>query len=563
MSHYTLDDIENAKSFFKNFRDKKFRDYQAEAIRFIVNSEKPVVALRAPTGSGKTLIAMCVIKLIGDGIYLAHSKALQDQSVNDFPEFRILKGRANYPCALYSKLQADECPFRNPKQCKYSVNGECEHRLCYIEQKRAGNSVPCVGTDNKCEFYVAKCEHNCPYIVQKRKVDQHPLRILNYQYFILATNYGKAFSGKEIVVCDEADKLDDILLSFVSLAISDRDIHQYKLPNPHTLYKTPCENGIKSWKIWAGKSAGIMKKRIDKIPDDAKRSMLENAEGFKNKLDKFIKLVDETWRLSVGRNRYGEFWLFKPVWITPEMTDEYFRNHVGGESGGKLVMMSATLKALPALSQETGIPMSEMDFMETPSLFDPQKCPIYLDPVTAMSKEARKDKDEMQKIVDKILDILNKHKDEKGLIHTKNYEITKFIMDNCNRSGRLITHKTKNRGQVLNNFINATEPLVLVSPSMGRGISLEDDRCRFQIISKVPFPDLGDQQINARLFGSGNMGRYWYRASTANAVEQSIGRGIRNEDDWCTTYIIDANAESLIAKHRNMFSKHFFKCLIW
>jgi len=555
MTKYTVQHIVQAKNYFSKYYDKPFREHQSEAIEFAVNSNKPVVALRAPCGSGKSLIGACIIQLYGDGIYLAHSKALQEQIISDHPEFLILKGRNNYQCAQYPNLMCDECPHVNVSQCKHSVRNKCTCEEHGEERRKLGLPIPCNGLVKDCEDCVPKCLFPCPYLVEKAKVNKHPLRVLNYHYFMLECNYGGVFRDKPVVICDEADKLDDILLGFIELSISDKEIKLYRLPSPHTLYKTACENGLKSWKGWAGKSLARMKDIIGDMPESTSKKEFEYATNFLNKLKKFISLVDETWRLTIGRNRYGEFWSFKPVWVTPEMTTEYFRKHIGR----KLVLMSATLKAPLALSKEIGIPVDEIDYMEIDSLFPANNCPIHLEPVASLSRKNLKE--EMPKIVDKINQILAKHKSDKGLLHAQTYTIAKFIMEHCNNSGRLITHKMKNRGEMLKEFIESDRPLVLVSPSMGRGISLNDNRCRFIIIAKAPYPDLSDAQINARLYGSGGAGKYWYSATTVSAIEQSIGRGVRSADDYCEVYIIDGNVVRLISQNRKLFSKQFFKCL--
>jgi hypothetical protein len=35
------------------------------------------------------------------------------------------------------------------------------------------------------------------------------------------------------------------------------------------------------------------------------------------------------------------------------------------------------------------------------------------------------------------------------------------------------------------------------------------------------------------------------------------GRGVRSKDDWCDTWILDKQAEKLIAKSRKMFPKYW------
>lgn len=522
--HVTEDDIYRAKAHFSNFVERDFRSYQYEAIDFIMQSEKSVVVIEAPTGSGKSLIGAITSFLHNDSIYLVHSKSLQEQIMDEFPEFRLLFGRSNYECPEFHNSTAADCPYKNP-------NDSCKHVTA------------------------------CPYRVQKKVVAAHPLRVINYQYILSEWNYVGQLSGKPFVVCDEADKLEDVLLNFISLQISDWHMKKFKLPRPK--YKTNCTNGIKNWLSWSRECALVVKEYIEKLDKKTPRKEIEQYSGLLQKLQRFGKLLDETWIYEEGTNRFGEYWRFAPTWITPEMTDEYLRRHVGSEGTqevqGKLVLLSATLPPIAVLSKEIGVPVSEMDYMEVPSTFDPDNRKTYVFPVAKMSRSTTET--EFPKMRDKIIEILNSYPTQKGLIHTSNYRIAELIMDI--NDDRLITHDGRNRIEQLNKFKTSDEPLVLVSPSMDRGVSLNDDLARFIIVAKMPFPDLGDKQVQTRMFNGGAMGKYWYRATAVQTLEQMVGRGVRTPDDYCDIYLLDAFIDELIARNRAMFSKHFLNCITW
>ena len=89
-----------AKSYLCNYCNLPFREYQEEAIEFILKSEKRFVFLEAPTGSGKSLIGIVSGIAKGGVTYSVHSKILQTQIIQNFPEAYSLFGRSNYPCLL-------------------------------------------------------------------------------------------------------------------------------------------------------------------------------------------------------------------------------------------------------------------------------------------------------------------------------------------------------------------------------------------------------------------------------------------------------------------------------
>ena len=98
--------------------------------------------------------------------------------------------------------------------------------------------------------------------------------------------------------------------------------------------------------------------------------------------------------------------------------------------------------------------------------------------------------------------------------------------------------------------------MVLISPSMNEGVDLPGDLCRFQIIYKIPYPDLADKQIRLRA----NADEDWYDYKTALSLIQTYGRGMRFKDDYCITYCIDSRIPEFIAS--NSFLPDWFKNLI-
>jgi Rad3-related DNA helicase len=142
----------------------------------------------------------------------------------------------------------------------------------------------------------------------------------------------------------------------------------------------------------------------------------------------------------------------------------------------------------------------------------------------------------------------------KGLIHCCSYPNVKTLIDLLDCPERIITHDGTNREVVIQKFRASDEPLILVSPSMERGVDLPGDDCRWIAIVKVPYPDLGDKQISARLYSSRRSGQRWYNAQTSRRLCQMTGRGMRSVDDHCDSYILDANFARFYGQNKNMFA---------
>ena len=104
---------------------------------------------------------------------------------------------------------------------------------------------------------------------------------------------------------------------------------------------------------------------------------------------------------------------------------------------------------------------------------------------------------------------------------------------------------------IIEEFKSSTDANVLVSPSVNEGVDLPGDECRFQIIYKIPYPDLGDRQISMR----NAIDPKWYDYKTSLSLVQTHGRGMRFEDDYCTTYFIDSRLDGYLS--HDFFMNHF------
>ena len=139
-------------------------------------------------------------------------------------------------------------------------------------------------------------------------------------------------------------------------------------------------------------------------------------------------------------------------------------------------------------------------FLRAPSYFDPQKRPFIHLPVADFSFKAIND--EIMLLMIRVIDgLLDKYKDQKGLIHAISYDMARYICEHSRHQGRIISHSSaETRAEALEQLIQSEAPLVLVSPSFERGIDLSDDKARFQIIVKLPFMQRKDKQVEKRYF---------------------------------------------------------------
>ena len=106
---------------------------------------------------------------------------------------------------------------------------------------------------------------------------------------------------------------------------------------------------------------------------------------------------------------------------------------------------------------------------------------------------------------------------------------------------------------MLEKHLGSTEPTVLVSPSMMSGVDLKDDLARFQILLKVPYPNVASNKIKGRQ----KTNKDWYAWKTVVDTLQMYGRSTRTETDFSDTFILDSNFSDLLKYNSHMIPKYF------
>jgi len=520
-----------AKSHFRNFQDKPFYDYQFDALKQLEKCDKPYVFINAATGSGKSILGAVSCQLSEPSVYLVHSKSLQEQLREDFPEFSILMGRSNYPCLdnqTADYLGCDKCRYLNPKSCEWVKS--------------------------------------CGYKLAKQAAQAAHLRVLNYAYYFTESNYVGRFSGQNTIICDEADTLESELLGFIRLTMSEYALSKYFIGLPKGKSPKKSERILSNWKSWAIDSLSKLETEENKlqgkleaaevrgnIADEILLRQYNSLGNMMKRFELFIKHVDSSWLLDIQEYRGKKTYHFMPTWLTPELTKAFFFRH-----GKRFIMMSATLLAKPVMCKVLGLDPAETEYIDIPSVFPVKNRPIHVNPVANMAgKTIEADTPKLVKEVERILAL---HPLEKGLIHTYNYKIAKAVMEI--KSDRLITHDGSDKVAKIELFKTSSKPLVMVSPSMDRGVSLNDDLARFIIICKCPYLYLGDKQVSSRTH-SGRFGSLWYSNIAIQTIEQMAGRGTRHKEDKCAIYILDAQVDKLLGERTSFFSEYFKDCVVF
>ena len=151
--------------------------------------------------------------------------------------------------------------------------------------------------------------------------------------------------------------------------------------------------------------------------------------------------------------------------------------------------------------------------------------------------------------------IAEMNKEHSGIIHTANFQIAKWLVENLKVSQRIYHHNPgkvrMDRNTVINSFQDDSTPSILISPSSTEGLDLKDDLGRFAIFCKVPFGYLGDEWIKTRM----NLSDDWYKRRALIDIIQGGGRVVRTETDWGTVFILDESWNFLFRTTNHMIPK--------
>lgn len=504
------------------------RPHQDEAVEMTADlyQDNAVVFLDGPTGTGKTLIAELIRLDQGlQALYICSDKALQDQFARDFPYAKVLKGRANYPTQSNPNATAADCVANKPTD-------------------------PC--------FHCEDGHSACPYQIAKREALAADLAVTNISYFLTEANYVGGFSGRDLIIVDEADTLESQLMGFVEYRVPIKYMEMARMEPPK---KGARKTTIIQWmEEFVDTFEPMAKLERDLRAKRGMNAMVQSTKRVLEELRRELRLkndpeMDEDTGLWLRQYERDDTFVMKPVKVS-SMGTKYLWRH-----GEQWLIMSATLISSDEMADSLGLPW-EYDTVIVPSTFPPENRPVYMTPVANMSFKDMRDGTAVEDACYAIHAILMRYPDVRVLVHTVSYNLTEQIRYALQRGNYKVNRdvftysSAKDRAYALDSYKRSPNG-VLLAPSMERGIDLPDDLCRVQIIAKVPFPSLQDRQVSARMH-MGQEGSTWYAVQTIRDVIQMCGRGMRHADDHCDTYIIDAQfARNLYSKNKSLFPEWF------
>jgi len=543
------DVINNLKSEYPHIPEEIIENFPFENPRtgqldIIADIEEAIskgfkyIILEAGTGTGKSAIATTLARMYESAYILTMTKQLQKQYADEF-DFPLVKGRSNFDCikdGLEVTCDMGACktaPKNSKFFCPYGISKNPTLSGEEAFEDSGGNPI----------FYQSM--DHCYYWQQKANAINSPITLMNYDYAILELNYVKHFSKRSLLILDEAHNIENKLMKTMEINLYNRQLEKdiKKAISPQTLKSDTVGEWIMEIDAIQGHYSDIDIKELPTNKADRIRSTSARLKSLKSNLEN----EPRNWVIDADDKGVS----FKPLKVNRYAEDYLFKH------GDVVIFLSATILSSKMFSKWLGLDPKEVYHIKVDSPFSVEKRPIEM--VLAGKMSNNRIKHTAPKTIPILQKILQRHKEDKGLIHTNSYKCQQYITNNLYNS-RLISHSSNNRERVLKYFEEDENPLVLVSPSMSEGVDLPYDKCRFQVIYKIPFPYLGDKQVNLRR----KRDQRWYAYKTVMTLMQAYGRGMRAEDDSCVTYILDSDIKMLLKSplYKSLIPEFFKEAIV-
>ena len=516
-----------------------FRQHQKQTIIDIVEAlfvdGYEGVALSAPTGAGKSLILYTVSRVLstlrGEATFSTTPlNTLIDQIEGDdlLEKAVTLKGKSNYSCVH----PMDRGTSVDDAICQRMTGFNCEYK----------DEFP---SDGGCPYYGAK---------ELGKVSDTLVTNLSYLMTnsMIPSEYG--FEPRTLLEIDEVQNVEDFALQFIGFTINESRIPVdfgsiRDVPGPRS--------DMEKMVNWLNELLSLL---IDKTNMLTSKQSLTDAE---NKDLKKLKRIKHRVINFLEDQAKGKHWTkthddddpkkvsFKPVFIG-RFIDKFLWSQAE-----KYILSSATIPKGSFL-EEIGLEPDNIKRIEVPSTFPKQNRPVITDYVGKMTKSERRET--IPKMVEKIEDLAEHHRGEAGFIHCNSYNIMQAIYDRLSKpvKRRTMPQNPDDREGSLEDWLRSDKQIFL-SVAMDEGISLDEDKARWQVVAKASYPFVGDERVSYRLNELGDWN--WYNGCAAINLQQAVGRGVRSADDEAVTYLLDSSFKSLLNRNRHLFENWFLEAV--
>lgn len=540
------------------FPYKKYREGQKEAIEAICDAfsnNKKFFILEAPTGSGKSAIAITIARMMQhhglSSFYITSTKQLQHQINNEFKEVIDLKGRNAYKCTYWETLVESQLSDPSIKKLNiintsmanrkisdtaYDEHLTCDRGPCKLERKPT------------CKICVDESIGliKCPYWARLRQAQAASTTLFNFKSFIFNRLTGR-FDRRQLMIIDEAHNIEEQLLDIIQIVIDNHLLKPKGIKIPHL-------DSIEAYKDYFDKIN--LPAKLGQIAYDALANndgkLIDEVENLLAKYAIFMQLDSADWIFEYEGGHNAKLTL-RPLHIN-EFAGKYLFDYAD-----YVLLMSATILSPSIYCNSIGIKKDTCTAYRMGNKFPQVNRPIYYTPAGSMCYKAKQAT--LPLLLNSLEEICSEYQGKRGIIHTHSFDITEYIMNNCSQKlrDRLRYQKHyRTKEDMIEDHAKRPDSII-IAPAMHEGVDLKDDLSRFTILCKVPYPSLGDERMKIRMQES----EEYYSWLTSTKLIQSVGRSIRSETDYADTYILDSDFVKFCKTAKNLLPGWFTETIHW
>jgi Rad3-related DNA helicase len=541
-----------------DFPYEKIRPEQQKFLDAVRDTDKKYIVAQMPTGSGKSGIAIYESMLANSSYIVVTNKALQDQYWRDFQNkfpIKMLKGQSNYDCVVNDSVKCDKGPCQGCDSTSIGIKRYCRaNDMCpyYNAAKEAADA----------KMFLANTSILSSAIAPKGDAAKRDMLIIDEAHLLedFLVDVGTIrFSADRMIKLFEAEKrLDKEDLRFIkSIDLESSSKPTTKMEKYINICKSLSENIYKDMVAYEAEQ----NKRVRE--NDVKKVIDRGAEKKSNKFKHKREILETITKLEAyEKSDPTDSWVYnwnkkdRSLEIVPVNVDWIFKKYFD-KLADKIIFMSATILNFSNFTSSIGIRPDQCCFVDVDSTFDPKNAPIINIGNCKTNYHDLQDSANMDTIVKTVKFILDKHKGQRGIIHTGNMKISKYLKENLHDRRILVRLDEVRNEDILEEHMVSSDT-VLVSSSLTEGIDLHDDLSQFQIIVKLPWDSLG----NVRTKTLADEVPLWYQNKMWQKLLQASGRSVRSQTDYAETFILDSTFDFQHKKFSKYLPEYFEKRLI-
>lgn len=511
------------KDFFPFPTIRETQDRVLTALDDIIARHRHVI-VESPVGSGKSGMGITFARHGGTSFLLTPRKSLQDQYFDDFAEHVVtLKGRSAYPCVDPSRWH-NALPVRQIHN--EVLDGNISPR--FLTGARCSTGRCTNQTDEGARRdYRETCERlagiPCPYQTALDTALQADHVVCNLHSFIYQTTYAERFAPRDRLVVDECHDMAAIIRDTLAKTVFIKGIQLEELPEM-------MQWNIEAWQRYFRHPANQPVGRFS-------REFRDYLSDLSNLIDSLDSCIYGAFAVDIEHKETGTAFMFRQLDISRQARTMIF------DHADRVLLMSGTIFSKNLFCYENGLDPRETAFLRVNSTFPVENRLVFLDRRPVNLGAANWDNN-FGHLIDRIRRVLNDHYSDKGLIHAPSYVKAAQIAEAI--GGRAVTHSSEDFQATLAGFYRSRGNSVFVSPICQQGVDFKDDRARFQIVTTVPYLNVGDKVVAKMM----QRNPAWYDLKTLVVFAQMLGRPVRSETDHGVTYLMDSRFPGFLNRTR-------------